>query len=184
MSSSALGRRLDRRRNGRGILRQRFRQDCSGSRTRAAANIAAFIGLIADRRAFHLIFQVSRGIFREKSVLLCTTAHACRRPLSPNPPVRSSSKSRRSSLPAAVTKDVGGIQTPDATKSKAVVTQEMISRSGPGPDGARHDQHRSGRQLPEQRRLRQLPAARSRCAASIRPASATRSMNRLVMLKG
>jgi len=30
------------------------------------------------------------------------------------------------------TKDVGGIQTPDATKSKAVVTQEMISRSGPG----------------------------------------------------
>jgi len=30
------------------------------------------------------------------------------------------------------TKDVGGIQTPDAAKSKAVVTQEMISRSGPG----------------------------------------------------
>lgn len=30
------------------------------------------------------------------------------------------------------TKDVGGIQTPDATKAKAVVTQEMISRSGPG----------------------------------------------------
>lgn len=30
------------------------------------------------------------------------------------------------------TKDVGGIQVPDATKSKAVVTQEMISRSGPG----------------------------------------------------
>ncbi len=30
------------------------------------------------------------------------------------------------------TKDVGGIQTPDAAKAKAVVTQEMISRSGPG----------------------------------------------------
>ncbi len=30
------------------------------------------------------------------------------------------------------TKDVGGIQTPNAPKAKAVVTQEMISRSGPG----------------------------------------------------
>ena len=30
------------------------------------------------------------------------------------------------------TQDVGGIQTPDAPKAKAVVTQEMISRSGPG----------------------------------------------------
>ncbi|MCL6697258.1 TonB-dependent receptor [Sphingomonas sp. NSE70-1] len=32
----------------------------------------------------------------------------------------------------ARTQDVGGIQTPDAPKAKAVVTQEMISRSGPG----------------------------------------------------
>ena len=30
------------------------------------------------------------------------------------------------------TKEVGGIQVPDAPKAKAVVTQEMISRSGPG----------------------------------------------------
>ncbi len=30
------------------------------------------------------------------------------------------------------TQDVGGIQTPDAPKAKAVITQEMISRSGPG----------------------------------------------------
>jgi iron complex outermembrane receptor protein len=30
------------------------------------------------------------------------------------------------------TQDVGGIQAPDAPKAKAVVTQEMISRSGPG----------------------------------------------------
>ena len=30
------------------------------------------------------------------------------------------------------TQDVGGIQTPDTPKAKAVVTQEMISRSGPG----------------------------------------------------
>ncbi|RIX27468.1 TonB-dependent receptor [Sphingomonas edaphi] len=30
------------------------------------------------------------------------------------------------------TQDVGGVQTPDAPKAKAVVTQEMISRSGPG----------------------------------------------------
>ena len=28
--------------------------------------------------------------------------------------------------------DVGGVQTPDAPKAKAVITQEMISRSGPG----------------------------------------------------
>src|SRR6478735_10443161 len=30
------------------------------------------------------------------------------------------------------TQDVGGVQTPDAPKAKAVVTQEFISRSGPG----------------------------------------------------
>ena len=30
------------------------------------------------------------------------------------------------------TQDVGGIQAPDAPKAKAVITQEMISRSGPG----------------------------------------------------
>ena len=30
------------------------------------------------------------------------------------------------------TQDVGGVQAPDAPKAKAVLTQEMISRSGPG----------------------------------------------------
>ena len=29
-------------------------------------------------------------------------------------------------------RDVGGIQAPDASKAKSVVTQEMIARSGPG----------------------------------------------------
>ena len=32
----------------------------------------------------------------------------------------------------ARTQDVGGVQTPDAPKAKVIITQELISRSGPG----------------------------------------------------
>ncbi|WP_317617658.1 hypothetical protein [Sphingomonas daechungensis] len=71
------------------------------------------------------------------------------------------------------TKDVGGIQTPDATKAKAVVTQEMISRSGP----ARRSSTRSTSFRASASRTT-MPtatrAARSPCGASIRRALATR----------
>ena len=69
------------------------------------------------------------------------------------------------------TQDVGGVQTPDTPKAKAVLTQEMIARSSPGqtvldtinvvPGVSFQNNDAYG-----------TPAARSASAASIRPASA------------
>jgi iron complex outermembrane receptor protein len=68
-----------------------------------------------------------------KKILLCSTA-VC---LLPSAAYAQSTGTVEFEKEAIVvtgtrTKDVGGIQAPDATKAKAVVTQELIARSGPG----------------------------------------------------
>ena len=69
----------------------------------------------------------------KKFVLLCSTA-VCVMPVAAHAQSTGSVDFENKAIivTGTRTKDVGGIQTPDAAKSKAVVTQEMISRSGPG----------------------------------------------------
>jgi iron complex outermembrane recepter protein len=67
----------------------------------------------------------------KKIVLLCTTAML---PSAVYAQSTGTIETEKSSIVITGNraKDVGGIQTPNAPKAKAVLTQEIISRSGPG----------------------------------------------------
>ena len=67
----------------------------------------------------------------KKIVLFCTTAIVSSAAFAQSTGTIETEKSTIV-ITGSRTKDVGGIQTPNAPKAKAVVTQEMISRSGPG----------------------------------------------------
>jgi iron complex outermembrane receptor protein len=69
----------------------------------------------------------------KKALLLCSTA-ACFMPATAYAQSTGTVEFEKDTIVVTGTRarDVGGIQAPDATKAKAVVTQEMISRSGPG----------------------------------------------------
>jgi iron complex outermembrane receptor protein len=69
----------------------------------------------------------------KKVVLLCTTA-ACIVPAAAHAQSTGTVEFEKEAIvvTGSRTRDVGGIQAPDAPKAKAVVTQELISRSGPG----------------------------------------------------
>ena len=58
--------------------------------------------------------------------------------------------------PARAPSDVGGIQVPDTTKAKAVITQELIDRQAPGQTILNVDQPRPRRELHQLRPVRQL----------------------------
>ena len=60
-------------------------------------------------------------------MLLCTTALSCRRPPLPSRPVPSRLEKQTIVITGTRDRDVGGVQTPDTTKAKAVLTQEMIA---------------------------------------------------------
>ena len=80
-----------------------------------------------------VLFTFDRGFHVKKLVLLCSTA-AC---LTPATAYAQSTGTVDFEEEAIVvtgtrTRDVGGIQSPDAAKAKAVISQEFISRSGPG----------------------------------------------------
>ena len=59
-------------------------------------------------------------------------------------------------ITGARTKNVGGVQIPDTTKAKAVITKELIDRQASGPDDPQRHQPRAGRQLHQLGPLRQL----------------------------
>jgi iron complex outermembrane recepter protein len=69
----------------------------------------------------------------KKFILLCSTA-ACVMPAAANAQSTGTVDFEEESIvvTGTRTRDVGGIQSPDAAKAKAVITQEFISRNGPG----------------------------------------------------
>ena len=80
--------------------------------------------------------------------------HAGRR-LTPNRPVRSRPK-KEIVITGTRAQDVGGIQVPDTTKAKAVITKELIDRQQSGPDHPQRHQPGPERQLHQLGPLRQL----------------------------
>ena len=79
------------------------------------------------------VFHLDRGFHVKKFILLCTTAAF----VLPTSAYAQSTGTVDFEEEAIVvtgtrTRDVGGIQSPDAAKAKAVITQEFISRNGPG----------------------------------------------------